>query len=699
MYTYSDSDVPTSPTTVTDALGNVTSTVYDTAGNVCLTGVGNLWSGSTPPTCTWQQGYTLTLYDPIGRKTMTEDQSGNKTTYSYGDPLYPTQPTQMVLPGGATSTVSYNLDGETATSTDAPNSTISYGYDLLGLKCWQAPTTSTGSCTAPPKVTGLQTFAYYNSGSLASTTNVGTAGTKTASYTYDAQQNLLSNTNENGQTVSYAYTDGGQVSCIAYPIKLGGQTSNCAQPPSATNAVVDYTYHANGRMKSVTDWLTNTFDATYTHSTSPGVAPGELQTLGYNCASASCTSGFANGSVTYGYDPGGNLTSEQTSGLGSGYSGSWTWTYNADNLIATGPQGTVGYNSQKQVTGPGGYSYTPNGEIQTQAVSGGTDTYSYNSALALTSVSDSATSPATVTSYGYTPAGQRCFEATGTAAGTACSQAPTGATLYSWSPYQQLCSVGSTGRTGGCSTGQTPTAGDVSYTYGADGLRTTETSAAGTTEAFSYDLAGSQPLVLTDGTNAYIYGPANFGADTPPLEEISLSTGQATAIVSNPTGPEATVTNGGAQGTYVYGTYGTQTVSGTALAFGFQGSYQGSGGYANALLYMVNRYYDPSVGQFISVDPAASSTNQPYVFVGGDPINRMDPLGLHWCDWMPVGCGEVTHHWRGIVQGIGITAGIIGLFTGVGAIAEGGIWAGITIGAGAISTATDLTGCFAEHNS
>jgi hypothetical protein len=44
---------------------------------------------------------------------MTEDQSGNTTTYSYGDPLYPTQ---MVLPGGATSTVTYNLDGQAATS-------------------------------------------------------------------------------------------------------------------------------------------------------------------------------------------------------------------------------------------------------------------------------------------------------------------------------------------------------------------------------------------------------------------------------------------------------------------------------------------------------------------------------------------------------------------------------------------------------
>jgi RHS repeat-associated protein len=43
---------------------------------------------------------------------------------------------------------------------------------------------------------------------------------------------------------------------------------------------------------------------------------------------------------------------------------------------------------------------------------------------------------------------------------------------------------------------------------------------------------------------------------------------------------------------------------------------------------VVNRYYDPSVGQFISVDPDVASTGQPYVFVGGDPVNATDPDGL-----------------------------------------------------------------------
>ena len=41
----------------------------------------------------------------------------------------------------------------------------------------------------------------------------------------------------------------------------------------------------------------------------------------------------------------------------------------------------------------------------------------------------------------------------------------------------------------------------------------------------------------------------------------------------------------------------------------------------------MNRYYDPTTDSFISVDPAVQSTDQPYVFVNGDPLNSTDPLG------------------------------------------------------------------------
>jgi hypothetical protein len=42
----------------------------------------------------------------------------------------------------------------------------------------------------------------------------------------------------------------------------------------------------------------------------------------------------------------------------------------------------------------------------------------------------------------------------------------------------------------------------------------------------------------------------------------------------------------------------------------------------------VDRYYDPSTDQFLSVDPDVAETGQPYAFTGDDPLNETDPLGL-----------------------------------------------------------------------
>jgi hypothetical protein len=44
--------------------------------------------------------------------------------------------------------------------------------------------------------------------------------------------------------------------------------------------------------------------------------------------------------------------------------------------------------------------------------------------------------------------------------------------------------------------------------------------------------------------------------------------------------------------------------------------------------YLINRYYDPTTAQFLSVDPAVSATQQPYAYVGDNPTNTTDPSGL-----------------------------------------------------------------------
>jgi RHS repeat-associated protein len=74
-----------------------------------------------------------------------------------------------------------------------------------------------------------------------------------------------------------------------------------------------------------------------------------------------------------------------------------------------------------------------------------------------------------------------------------------------------------------------------------------------------------------------------------------------------------------------YSTYGVQTNSSSAATpFGFEGGYTDPSG----LIYLDHRYYDPGTGQFISIDPMAGATGQPYAYTGGDPINATDPLGL-----------------------------------------------------------------------
>lgn len=45
---------------------------------------------------------------------------------------------------------------------------------------------------------------------------------------------------------------------------------------------------------------------------------------------------------------------------------------------------------------------------------------------------------------------------------------------------------------------------------------------------------------------------------------------------------------------------------------------------------VINRYYDPTTDQFLSIDPDVTTTYQPYVFTNDDPLNAEDPLGQSW---------------------------------------------------------------------
>jgi RHS repeat-associated protein len=76
-----------------------------------------------------------------------------------------------------------------------------------------------------------------------------------------------------------------------------------------------------------------------------------------------------------------------------------------------------------------------------------------------------------------------------------------------------------------------------------------------------------------------------------------------------------------------YSLWGTQVIkSGSkSTPFGFQGSYSD----ATGLIYLVDRYYDPSTAQFLSIDPDVAETGQPYAYTADDPLNKTDPTGLN----------------------------------------------------------------------
>jgi RHS repeat-associated protein len=162
----------------------------------------------------------------------------------------------------------------------------------------------------------------------------------------------------------------------------------------------------------------------------------------------------------------------------------------------------------------------------------------------------------------------------------------------------------------------------TTYTYNGDGLRATETTAAGTT-AFTYDTTTSVPTLLTDGTYSYIYGP-----DGLPFEQVTNS-GTVSFLFHDALGSVRAVvsSSGTVTGTFTYGPFGqltAETGTGTTPQ-GYAGGYTDQ---ASGLLYLINRYYDPATAQFVSVDPAVSSTGDPYAYASDNPVNASDPSGL-----------------------------------------------------------------------
>jgi RHS repeat-associated protein len=211
--------------------------------------------------------------------------------------------------------------------------------------------------------------------------------------------------------------------------------------------------------------------------------------------------------------------------------------------------------------------------------------------------------------------------------------------------------------------------GNATYDYDGDGLRVDKTVGSVKTP-FTWDSGGQLPLLLAAGSDAFIYGPGGQ-----PIEQISGTT--PTYLHGDQQGSTRLITDssGAVTGTYNYDPYGNITShTGTATtSLGYDGQYTDA---ETGYQYLRARYYDPSTGQFLTVDPANTATQAPYSYASNNPGNATDPTGL-FCVF--------GHDRNGSCRGSNIRndAKVIG------AVAAG---AGIVAGAVALCAATACVG-------
>jgi RHS repeat-associated protein len=508
-YYYSDLAYPNQATEVVDPSAAAQQyTAYNDFGDACVSGDVSLASQqATANQCVTLSGDTSTTVNALGDETSITDPSGNTTTNAFTNTSYPTSITSTTNALSASTSFSYDADGDVIKTTNPDSSVVNTAYDADGRICTQSDTSTSYGCGAGSGVSGVVNYTYNGASDRTSMVSY-SPSSATTSYSY-ANGQLTSTTDANSKIVSYVYNYAGQVACEGYPVDVtsGCGTYSSLGTGSSTNTIVKDTYDSAGRRSTVVDWLGNTTTYAYTNPWNPG----QPTSITYPSASGV--------SATYGYDNDSNLTS-LSAGTSSLTSINDSWRFDADERAGTATVNSVAsswasYNANNQITGATNlatstsndvYTVAKNGEITRDAPpSGSTTSFAYNagdelcwSANVASSAACSSPPAASVeTNYTYTTNGQRASAATTTGSGTA-------TTNYAWNPYGELCNVSSTAT----ACGSMPTSG-TSYLYNGDGLRTTATTPA--TTAGTISAVGSLAQGFSTGGTTVSVNPQHVG--------------------------------------------------------------------------------------------------------------------------------------------------------------------------------------------
>jgi RHS repeat-associated protein len=634
---------------VTDPLRNSTTITYSPAGLI-----------STIKNA--QRKVTSFSYDERGNRISITDALGQTTSFVY-DAM--NRLAEVVYPDNSTQRYAYDFRGRRIFATDANNIITSYSYDdadrlILVMDAANNQTiysydNESNLISITDGLNRTTRFDYDRFGRLIETTF---PSTLFETYSYDNVGNLISKTDRNSQIIDYTYD----------------QLNRMIQKRYATYTGT-YTYDSVGRLTQASD-PTGTYQFVYDNL-------GRLiQTI---TNYAFLTDKFF--TISYGYDEASNRTS-----LTDPENGVTAYAYNALNLITslTNPDrkkfkwsyDAIGRRTEFSRPNSVKTSYTYDslsrllsisharrknildGAVYTMDAAGnrtsrtllpsGTDTnYAYDDLYQLiTAIQDSST----VENYTYDEVGNRLSSievstcdynssneltwkpdtvCTYDNNGNLLSKGDAGGTTsYAWDPENRLTGVTLSG------SGEI-----VSFQYDPFGRRIYKSSLSGTT-IFVYDGITVIEEVSADGSLAALYTHA-LGIDEPltMLRDNTMSYYLADGLGSVTSLTDA---KGNIASTYRYDSFGNLTASTGSISNPFR--YTGRVLDAETGLYFYRaRYYDPSIGRFLSEDPIRFGGGiNFYRYVQNNPINLIDPLGLYckiiWGE--PYGGGDPLRQWE-----------------------------------------------------
>jgi RHS repeat-associated protein len=519
---------------------------------------------------------TTYLYDLDDNRVGLIDPDGNRTTFVY-DAL--NRQTQETDPLNHVATFAYDALDHPTSATDRDGRVRNFNYDTLGR---------------------LSTTVWLDSGGHV---------VNTLTYTYDADNNLLTAGDVNG-TYTMSYDALNREITVQEPFGLS----------------LTYTYDPDNNRTLVQDSL------------------GGVTTSVYDAANELISRQFDGTGQTplrydMNYDARGLLATEtRFSDLAGMHAvGTSSYTYNGDGQVTHLLQQDGSGNTLANYT----YTYDLADRVLTETLNGTTTSYTYDNTNQLIG----ATSPIITTTYSYDANGNRTnpgystdganellsdgiwnfsYDAEGNLTGKAGIS-----NGLSWTyTYDNLNRLTSAQEFSGATVLET-----VSYKYDVFGNRIEEDVTPGAGPAavtrFAYD--GQDAWADLDGSNHLLTRRLYLDAVDQLVARISAS-GTVAWYLTDRLGSvrDLTDASGALLDQITYDAYGNVVIE-TNAAAGDRYKYTGREfDAATGLQYNRARYYDPTIGRWTSQDPLGFDAGDPnlYRYVRNDPTNATDPSGL-----------------------------------------------------------------------